>query len=158
MIDKSKIYEIFAGIRRASAMNATLVVKFKSGILEEIQLDPEKCDKIEMDFIQTQRFIGSTVCEISEIFTIGTASCEFKNPTASEIRSAVIQHFERQNSIVFQVRDADGHSSLYCYHRKDIGEPSAIKANHKTIYFATGRCFYTQNIAGIIPVKEVLLN
>lgn len=158
MIDRSKIYEIFSGIRRASAENTTLIVKFKSGILEEVRLDPEKCDKIEMDFIETKKLMGWTICEIAEIFTIGKAAYEFKNPSASEVRSAVMRHFEHQNSIVFQVRDAEGNVSLYHYHRKDIGEPNEIRANHKTIYFATGRCFYTQNVAGIIPVREVLLN
>lgn len=158
MINKSKIYEIFAGIRRASSENLTLVVEPKNGILKEIPLSANECDRIEEAYIETRKVMGFTVCEIAEIFTIGKAAHEFKDPSASEIRSAMIGHFEHQNSIIFQVKDEDGHLSLYHYHRRDVGEPDKIVANHKTIYFETGRCFYTQNIAGIVQIKEVLLN
>lgn len=158
MINKSKIYEIFAGIRRASEENLTLVVEPKNGILKVIPLSANECDRIEKTFIETRKIIDFTVCEIAEIFTIGKAACEFKDPGASEIKSVLIGHFEHQNSIIFQVKDEDGHLSLYHYHRMDVGDPNKIVANHKTVYFETGRCFYTKNIAGIVQIKEVLLN
>jgi hypothetical protein len=158
LINKSKIYELFGKIRQASTKGSTMVIAPKHGILKAVPLSTEQCDAIEKEFLETKRILGSSICEISEIFTIGKAIFEFDHPRADEVREAVIRHFEHQNSIIFQVKDPDGYVSLYYYKRNEIGEPAEIRANHKTIYFETGRCFHTQYLAGIIPVSEALLN
>lgn len=158
MIDKTKIYDLFGEIRFASNEETALIIVPKSGLIEHRKINSNECDRIEKEFIETKRIMGSTVCEIAEMLIVGTPACEFKHPTATEIKSAIIRHFEHQNSIVFQVNDDDGIRSLYYYRRSDIGDPEKINANHKTIYFSTGRCFYTPNISAIIPVKKILLN
>lgn len=158
MIDKTKIYDLFGQMRNAASESTTLVIALKNGMLQHFPLSICECDWIERTFIETHRIADSTVCEIAEIFTIGKPACQFKKPSADEVKSALVRHFQCQNSIVFQLKDDDGRMSLYYYHRSDIGEPDLIKANHKTIYFSTGRCFYTPNLTGIIHVKEVLFN
>lgn len=158
MINKSKIYGIFGEMRKIAEKESTLVVVMKNNILESVPLDIDTCNRLERDFLESRKIMGSSICEIAEIFTVGKALFEFENPSASEVRSAVIKNFEHQNSIIFQVKDEDGFLSLYYYHKSAIGDPNGIRANHKTIYFETGRCFYTSYLKSIIPVKEILLS
>jgi len=158
VIDKEKIYEIFGEMRKLAGRENILAIVLKNSIIEKIALDIAMCDRLEKDFLETRKIKGFSICEISEIFTIGKAIFEFQRPSAGEVRSAAIINFRHRDSIIFQVKDEDGFLSLYYYRKKDIGDPNEIKANHNSIYFENGRCFYTSYIKSILPVEKILLN
>lgn len=158
MINKTKLKIFFERLKRLSEENKPYVICKKHGLLAKHDLDPKKLNDLKKSFADAKTINGLTLCEIEEIFTVGAPLKEFDSPCAAEVRSAVIKHFESSECIVLEVRDDQDYASLYYYTRVDIGDPSKIVANHNTIYFPTGKCFYVNNLKNISGVEEILLN